>query len=83
MVEEHDHSKCEPNEITKAAMEEAKTGKTNFEELLEELRKDREDRLDWLIEDMFQRNKKILDSIGSDYDEDGVPYWEKWDNKNE
>lgn len=23
-------------------------------------------------------NKEILERLGSDYDEDGVPYWEKW-----
>lgn len=69
MVEEHNHSECEPNEETKSA----------FQEVLDELRKEREDRFDELIERMFQRNKKILDSLGSDYDEDGIPYWEKWD----
>jgi len=73
ILEEHDHSQCEPNETTKLT----------FEEVLEELRKEREERLDWLIEDMFQRNKKTLDAIGSDYDENGIPYWEKWDYNND
>jgi hypothetical protein len=21
---------------------------------------------------------KVLDALGSDYDENGIPYWEKW-----
>jgi hypothetical protein len=24
------------------------------------------------------QNKEILNKLGSDYDEDGIPYWEKW-----
>lgn len=28
------------------------------------------------IERVFKDNKELLDSLGSDYDEDGVPYWE-------
>ena len=23
-------------------------------------------------------NKELLERLGSDYDENGVPYWEKW-----
>ena len=23
----------------------------------------------------------VLDRLGSDFDEDGIPYWEKWDDK--
>ena len=46
---DHDHSECEPNELTKEAMEEA-----------------------------VKDNKEILDALGSDYDEDGIAYWEKW-----
>ena len=40
---DHDHSKCEPNELTKKAMNES---------------------------------MKVLDALGSDYDENGIPYWE-------
>lgn len=25
------------------------------------------------------RNQEILDRLGSDYDADGTPYWEKWE----
>lgn len=46
---DHDHCECEPNEVTKEAMEEA-----------------------------VKDNKEILDALGSDYDEDGIPYWERW-----
>ena len=46
---DHDHSKCEPNELTKEAIEEA-----------------------------INNNEEILDSLGSDYDKDNVPYWKKW-----
>ena len=36
--------------------------------------------LDNLVHDA--ENKEILDKLGSDYDKNGIPYWEKW-NKNE
>lgn len=26
---------------------------------------------------------EVLDRLGSDYDEDGIPYWEKWNNDKE
>lgn len=74
MVEEHDHSKCEPNEETKSA----------FQEMLDELRREREERDDRIYNIAMQSikdNKDILDALGSDYDENGIPYWEK--NKNE
>lgn len=49
---------------------------------IEELRKDREERDEYLlsiIEQSFIDHKNVLDKLGSDYDEDGIPYWEKWD----
>lgn len=30
-----------------------------------------------LMEIAFNQNKQVLDKLGSDYDEDGKPYWEK------
>jgi hypothetical protein len=27
------------------------------------------------------KNDPILDKLGSDYDENGIPYWEKWEDK--
>ena len=28
-------------------------------------------------------NDKILDALGSDYDEEGIPYWKKWEDDKE
>ena len=30
------------------------------------------------IRRIMEENKKILEALGSDFDEEGVPYWEKW-----
>jgi hypothetical protein len=57
---DHDHSKCAPNEETMKAIEEA-------------------------MDDVFVSSvdgsestlREILDKLGSDYDEDGIPYWDK------
>lgn len=49
-------------------------------DMSEELRKDREERDEYLmsiIMESIEKNKTILDKIGSDYDENGIPYWEK------
>ena len=27
---------------------------------------------------IMEQNKEILESLGSDFDEEGIPYWEKW-----
>jgi hypothetical protein len=27
-------------------------------------------------------NDRILNALGSDYDEDGIPYWKKWEDYN-
>lgn len=27
---------------------------------------------------ILQEDKNILEALGSDYDEDGIPYWDKW-----
>lgn len=73
----------------------------NFDDILRELEKDREDRIDNIVnniirqnEDMspeerisfindaledVEKNEEILDKLGSDYDENGVPYWDKWE----
>lgn len=93
-----------------------KNAMIDFEEVLDELRKDRDERddylvsivemnevdMDELIEDnmdetfissvdgsevsfkdvmkmVFKDNKEILDKLGSDFDEDGKAYWEKWE----
>lgn len=36
-----------------------------------------------IIYEMIKDNDEVLKRLGSDYDKDGVPYWEKWENKNE
>ncbi len=43
---------------------------------------DREFDLESTIELIKKDNKELLDKLGSDYDENGIPYWEKW-NKND
>jgi hypothetical protein len=30
---------------------------------------------------IMEEDKEILEALGSDYDEEGVPYWEKWGSK--
>jgi hypothetical protein len=27
---------------------------------------------------IMEEDKQILEALGSDFDEEGVPYWEKW-----
>ena len=33
------------------------------------------------IERVFKDNKELLDKLGSDYDESGRPYWEKYEER--
>lgn len=33
------------------------------------------------INRVFDENKDLLDKLGSDYDENGVPYWEKHEER--
>ena len=37
---------------------------------------DRSVRLKLPIQEAFEKNKELLERLGSDYNEDGVPYWE-------
>ena len=30
---------------------------------------------------IMEEDKEILEALGSDFDEEGIPYWEKWGNK--
>ena len=51
-------------------------------EILREAREENDKKFDSYIEYakyMVEKNKEILDKLGSDYDENGVPYWEKWE----
>jgi uncharacterized protein (DUF1499 family) len=57
-----------------------KNAMIDFQELLDELRKDREERDERIYNlalESIERNKDILDALGSDYDENGIPYWRK------
>lgn len=33
--------------------------------------------LEKILEEIIETNKELLERLGSDYDENGVPYWEK------
>jgi hypothetical protein len=33
------------------------------------------------IERVFKDNKELLEKLGSDYDENGVPYWEHYEER--
>ena len=33
------------------------------------------------IERVFKENEEMLDRLGSDYDNDGVAYWEKYEER--
>jgi len=32
------------------------------------------------IKSYVKQNEDILNNLGSDYDENGIPYWKKWEN---
>lgn len=61
---DHDHSKCEPSELTKEAMIEA------IKESMDEVFISSVDG----SENTFM---EVLEALGSDYNEDGIPYWEE------
>jgi len=42
---------------------------------------ERSRRLKLSIEAAFKENQEMLDRLGSDYDTDGVPYWEKYEER--
>ena len=33
------------------------------------------------MERMNKEHEELLKALGSDYDEEGIPYWEKWGKK--
>jgi len=68
---DHDHSKCEPNEETKQAMREA------INESLDDVFISSVDGFEMTLREALKDNKEILEALGSDYDEDGIPYWEE------
>ena len=53
-------------------------------EIIREAREENDKKFDSYVEYaayMVEKNKEILDRLGSDYDENGVPYWDKWTSK--
>ncbi len=62
---DHDHSKCEPNELTKEAM-------------IEAIKESMDDVFVSSVDGSESTLKEVLDALGSDYDEDGVAYWDKY-----
>ena len=34
-----------------------------------------------IVKQIMEEHGELLDRLGSDYDSDGVPYWEKWPKK--
>ena len=43
--------------------------------------KDRSLKVKAAIERVFKENEEMLDRLGSDYDSDGTPYWEKYEER--
>jgi hypothetical protein len=46
-------------------------------DMIREDRDERDGHLESIILESIKQNKDILDKLGSDYDEDGIAYWEK------
>ena len=38
---------------------------------------------DAFMKRIMEEDKEILQTLGSDFDEEGIPYWEKWGKKEE
>ena len=53
----------------------------NSTEFDEEYDLDRSLRLKRVIEQVFEENSELLERLGSDYDEKGKPYWEKYEER--
>ena len=62
---DHDHSKCEPNEETKEAMMEA-------------IKESMDDVFVSSVDGSESTLREVLDALGSDYDDNGVAYWDKY-----
>jgi hypothetical protein len=61
---DHDHSKCEPNETTKEAM-------------IEAIKESMDDVFVSSVDGSENTLMEVLEALGSDYNEDGVAYWEE------
>lgn len=64
---DHDHSKCEPNEETIEAIKES----------MDDVFVSSVDGFEMTLREALKDNKEILEALGSDYDENGIPYWEE------
>ena len=53
----------------------------NSTEFDEEYDLDRSLRLKRVIEQVFEENSELLERLSSDYDENGKPYWEKYEER--
>jgi hypothetical protein len=62
---DHDHSECEPNELTKEAM-------------IEAIKESMDDVFVSSVDGSESTLMEVLEALGSDYDDDGVPYWDKY-----
>jgi hypothetical protein len=62
---DHDHSKCEPNELTKQAM-------------IEAIKESMDDVFVSSVDGSESTLMDVLGALGSDYDDNGVPYWIKY-----
>lgn len=56
-----------------------KDGKRKWEKDVDDI--DRSLKLKAVIEQAFKENEEVLNRLGSDYDADGVPYWEKYEER--
>jgi hypothetical protein len=36
---------------------------------------------DAMMKRIMDQDREILEALGSDFDEEGIPYWEKWGKK--
>jgi hypothetical protein len=62
---DHDHSKCEPNELTKQAM-------------IEAIKESMDDVFVSSVDGSESTLMEVLEGLGSDYDDNGVAYWDKY-----
>jgi len=54
---------------------------SSIADLIREDRDERDAHLESIIMESIEKNKGILNKLGSDFDENGVAYWEKWENE--
>jgi hypothetical protein len=62
---DHDHSKCEPNETTKEAM-------------IEAIKESMHDVFVSSVDGSESTLMDVLEALGSDYDDNDIPYWDKY-----